>query len=91
MAQAPDLRDLASQATVYEVIGQSGGTYVFFFFPDGSVCAAHRVAAGNLASARLDFKGVKVKAALDDCGTKEIPGATYQKGTALLRRLEMNT
>ena len=88
MAQAPELRDLANQASIYEIIGQSGRTYVFFFFPDGSVCAARRVAAANQASARLDFTRVNVKAALDDCGTKDIIGTTYQKGQALLKRLE---
>ena len=91
MAQAPKLRNLAEQASIYEVIGQSGRTYIFFFFPDGSVCAACRVATGNLASACLDFTRESVKAALDDCGTEDIPGTTYQKGTALLRILEMDT
>ena len=91
MAQAPDFRDLAKQASIYEVIGQSGKTYVFFFFPDQSVCAARRVTAGNRASARLDFARVNVKAALDDCGARDIPGTTYQKGVALLKLLEGNT
>lgn len=91
MAQAPDLRNLAKETSIYEVIGQSGKTYVFFFFLDQSVCAARRVTAGNRASARLDFARVNVKAALDDCGTRDIPGTTYQKGIALLKLLEGNT
>jgi hypothetical protein len=92
MNQAPELRDLAKQASIYEVIGQSGRTYVFFFFPDGSVCAARRVAAGGPASARLDFTRVNVKAALRDCGAKDILGThTYQIGKDLFNRLESNS
>lgn len=89
MAQAPEFRDMAKQASIYEMIGQSGRTYVIFFFPDGSVCAARRVAAGNQASARLDFTGVDVKKALVDCGATDACGThTYQRGRDLLNRLE---
>jgi hypothetical protein len=89
MAQAPDLRKLANEASIYEMIGQSGKTYVFFFFPDGSVCAARRVAAANQAAARLDFTGVSVKETLYDCGAQDTIGThTYQLGKDLLTRLE---
>lgn len=89
MAQAPELRDLARQASIYEIIGQSGKAYVFFFFPDQSVCAARRVATANQACARLDFTGVEVKQALVDCGATDACGThTYQRGRDLLNRLE---
>jgi hypothetical protein len=88
MSQAPEFRDLAKQGSIYEVIGRSGKAYVFFFFPDGSVCAARRVAAGGPASARLDFTGVNVKAALKDCGAADVSGThTYQIGRDLLNKL----
>lgn len=40
MSLASDFREAAKQATIYEVIGQSGASYVIFWFPDNSVCAA---------------------------------------------------
>ena len=88
MTQASDLRDLAKQASIYEIIGQSGKTYVFFFFPD-SVCAARRVATANQACARLDFARVDVKQALVDCGATDACGThTYQRVRDLVNRLE---
>lgn len=86
MSQSSDFRDAAETAqAVYEVIGKSGRTYVFFFFPDGSVCAAQREASRNGASAKLNFE-VKIKPALRDCGVVAF-GATYQESKLLLNQL----
>ena len=85
MSSASDFRTLARRATAYEVIGASGSSYVVFWFSDGSVCAARKLPSGNRAVAKLEFR--KTKPCLDDCGTADCPGTTYQKGTELLRRL----
>jgi len=68
-------------------MGESGKSYVFFFFPDdASVCAAKKVATDNRAVAQLDFN-IPTKSALRDCGVEK-GGTTYQKGQALLKQLE---
>lgn len=86
MSSASDFKDMAQEATIYEVTGQSGAVYVIFWFPDGSVCAArHLPANGVRASARLEFQATKP--CLNDCGMADVQGTTYQKGTELLRRL----
>lgn len=85
-ALAPQLRDLGKMGTVYEVIGQSGTTYMFFWFGDGSVCAARKEPAGNRAAAQWVF--VEAKPSLDDCGVADFAGNTYQKGIELRKRLE---
>jgi len=86
MSQSSDFETVAKTAKVYEMMGASGKSYVFFFFPDKSVCAAKKVATGNRAIAQLDFD-IQTKTALRDCGI-EIHGTTYQKGQALLKQLE---
>jgi hypothetical protein len=85
MSQASDFREAAQAVTIYEVMGQSGASYVIFWFDDGSVCAARKLPTNNAAAARLEFGSVKP--CLDDCGTSDFPGSTYQKGAELLRRL----
>jgi hypothetical protein len=86
MSLASDFRETARAATIYEVMGQSGASYVIFWFNDGSVCVARKLPTDNAAMARLEFGAVKP--CLDDCGTADFPGSTYQKGAELLRRLE---
>lgn len=87
MSHASDVKDLAADATIYEVTGMSGALYVIFWFPDGSVCAARRLPSpNNRASARLEF--LETKEVLDDCGVADFEGSTYQKGRELLRRIE---
>lgn len=86
MSKASEFKISAKSAEVYEVMGESGKSYVFFFFPDNSVCAAKKVAPKIRATARVDFR-IKTKPALDDCGIV-VKGTTYQKGRELLRRLD---
>ena len=87
MSQASDVKEMASDATIYEVTGESGAVYVIFWFPDGSVCAARRLPSpSNQASARLEF--LETKECLDDCGVGDFEGTTYQKGRELLKRIE---
>lgn len=86
MSQSSEFEIEARTAKVYELIGESGAAYVFFFFHDKSVCAAKKLATKNRAVASLDFK-IKTKDALRDCGVKE-HGTTYQKGVLLLKELE---
>jgi hypothetical protein len=86
MSSASDFRTMARSATAYEVLGQSGASYVIFWFDDGSVCAARKLPSGNIAAARLEFG--ETKSCLDDCGVAGFSGTTYQKGTELLKRLE---
>ena len=87
MSLASDFKEAARSAeAIYEVIGQSGSTYIIFWFDDGSVCAAQRLPTENRAPARLKFGATKP--CLDDCGVDDFPGTTYQKGTELLQRLE---
>jgi hypothetical protein len=86
MSLASDSRSQAQAATIYEVLGESGATYLFFWFKDGSVCAARKLPSGNGASARWEFGATKP--CLDDCGLADFAGTTYQKGTELLRQLE---
>jgi hypothetical protein len=86
MSSASDFRVMAQTATAYKVLGQSGASYVIFWFDDGSVCAARQLPSGNKAAARLEFGATKP--CLDDCGTADFAGTTYQKGTELLKRLE---
>ena len=85
MSGASDFKTLAHSCTAYEAIGASGASYVVFRFADGSVCAARKLPSRNRAVARLLFGATKP--CLDDCGTADFPGTTYQKGTELLRRL----
>lgn len=89
MSQASTLAEQAKQATnIYELIGNSGATYIFFWFVDGSVTVARRKPTNNKgASAEYQF-AKNVKAALDDCGLQDFEGTTYQKGAELLRRLK---
>jgi len=86
MSLASDFRNQAQAATVYEVLGESGATYLFFWFKDGSVCAARKHPSSTSASARWEFGATKP--CLDDCGLENYPGTTYQKGAELLRRLQ---
>lgn len=86
MSQSSDFETTAKTATAYEMIGASGKTYVFFFFRDGSVCAAERVATGNRAAAQLDFE-IETKQAMRDCGGTA-RGTTYQEGAAFLKQIE---
>lgn len=89
MSQASNFADQAKQATeIYELIGESGATYIFFWFADNSITAARRKpTSNNYASAEYLF-GKNVKAALDDCGLSNFDGTTYQKGSELLKRLK---
>lgn len=86
MSQSSEFEANAKTAKVYEVIGASGKSYVFFFFSDTSVCAAKKVATDSRAVARLDFN-IETKRALRDCGIT-VHGTTYQEGRALLKQLE---
>ena len=86
MSLASDFRSQAQAATIYEVLGKSGVTHLFFWFQDGSVCAARKEPSGNVASARWKFGATKP--CLDDCGLEDYDGTTYQKGAELLRRLQ---
>jgi len=85
MSAASDFRTLA-QSAAYEVLGQSGTSYVIFWFNDGSVCAARKLPSGNKVAAHLEFG--MTKPCLDDCGVADFAGTTYQKGAELLKRLE---
>ena len=85
MSSASDFRNMAQTARIYEVLGQSGASYVIFWFDDGSVCAARKLPSGNKAAARLEFGATKP--CLNDCGVEDFPGTTYQKGAELLKRL----
>ena len=60
------------------MVGASGSVYIFFWFNDGSVCAAKKINTYNRASAGFDFE-VSTKACLDDCGAADFEGSTYQK------------
>lgn len=87
MSEASEFKQAARNATIYEVTGQSGAVYIFFWFADHSVCAARRLSAENAkASARLEFRDTKT--CLDDCGMAAFEGMTYQKGRELLKRIE---
>ena len=86
MSLASDFRNQAQAATIYEVLGESGASYQFFWFKDGSVCAARKQPSGNVASAHWEFGATKP--CLDDCGLEDYAGTTYQKGAELLRRIE---
>lgn len=85
MSSASDFRTMTRGVTAYEVLGQSGASYLVFWFGDGSVIAARKLPSGNKAVARLEFGATKP--CLDDSGVADFPGTTYQKGTELLRRL----
>ncbi len=89
MSQSSDFEKAAKTSKAYELLGEKGISYVFYFFPDHSVCAAKKVATTNRAVARLDFS-IQTKDALRDCGSRRHGTTTYQKGTALLRQLEKN-
>ena len=87
MSLASDFRSMAHNASAnYEVVGNSGASYVIFWFKDASVCAARKLPSGNQAAARLEF--AETKPCLDDCGVSDIEGTTYQKGQMLLKRLQ---
>lgn len=89
MSAASNFREKAQTAkAIYKVLGQSGASYIIFWFDDGSVCTARPVPSGNLAAARLEFGATKP--ILDDCGVADFEGTTYQKGTELLKRLEQS-
>jgi hypothetical protein len=85
MSLASDFKTAAKSAESYEVMGESGASYIFFFFPDHSVCAAKKVAPKKRATAQLIFQ-TKTKSALRDCGVV-VRGSTYQKGEELLKQL----
>jgi len=85
MSLASDFKETARSAeAIYEVVAQSGS--IIFWFDDGSVCAAQRLPSGNKAAACLEFGTTKPR--LNDCGVDDFSGATYQKGSELLRRIE---
>ncbi len=87
MSLASDFRKTAQDATaIYEVIGQSGASYVISWFVDGSVCAAQKIPTDNFAGARLHFG--ETKKCLKDCGIVEQGQTTYQMGKQLLAKLE---
>lgn len=87
MSQASEIAAQAKGATeIYEIIGESGATYIFFWFPDNSVTVARRKHAGGSVAATYEF-GKNVKGALDDCGMGDVDGTTYQKGRELLKRI----
>jgi hypothetical protein len=87
MSMASDFKDATRSArAIYEVVGQSGVSYVIFWFDDDSVCAAQKLPTDNKAAARLEFG--TTKPCLDDCGVDDFSGTTYQKGTELLRRIK---
>jgi len=85
MSLTSDFKQLAQACTAYEVIAASGASYVVFWFPDGSVCAPQKLPSGNNAAARLAFGATKP--CLDDCGTTDFRGTTYQKGSEVFRQL----
>jgi hypothetical protein len=89
MSQASDFADQAKKATaIYELIGESGAIYIFYWFADNSVTMARRqVSDTNRVSAEYLF-GKNVIKALDDCGVADFDGTTYQKGAELLKRLQ---
>jgi hypothetical protein len=87
MSKASEFKTKALHAKdIFEVIGRSGASYVFFWFTDGSVCSARRLPGENArVSARLEFE--ETMPCLDDCGTADYKGTTYEKGQELLRRI----
>jgi hypothetical protein len=88
MSRSSEFNNAAGQARdIYEVIGESGATYIFFWFSDDSVTAARRKAADTSQVAATYVFGQNTKAALDDCGMADFEGTTYQKGRELLKRL----
>ncbi|MEI7988574.1 MAG: hypothetical protein WCI88_06015 [Chloroflexota bacterium] len=86
MSAASDFWNTAQKATVYEVIGKSGVTYVIFWFFDGSVCAAHRVTSKNKASARWEFG--PIEQCLKDCGMADVVGNNEKGAWELLSKLQ---
>ena len=86
MSYASELKNYLELATCYEAIGQSGATYLFFFFKDGSVCAMKKTATDNKAAAQWVLD--QAKPCLRDCGITGYGETTYQKGQELLRRFE---
>ena len=91
MSQASDFANQAKNATsIYEVIGESGATYVFYWFGDGSITVARRQATSNQQASAEFLFGKNVKGALDDCGLRKFDGTTYQKGAELLKRLNQS-
>jgi hypothetical protein len=88
MSTSSDFKKKARQAKeIYELIGESGASYTVFWFEDGSVCGAKKIATEKRAAAKLDF-GISTKGCLDDCGMADFEGTTYQKGAELLARLQ---
>ncbi len=89
MSKASDFKQKAKDAVeIYEMIGESGATYIFFWFSDHSITVARRKpATSNEAAAEYVF-GQNAKDALDDCGMRNIDGTTYQKGSELLKRIK---
>lgn len=87
MSQSSDFEEQARKAiAIVEAIGNSGKSYVFFFFDDNSVTAAQKMAATSFSvAAQLNF-AIRVNTALNDCGVSDFDGTTYQKGRELLRR-----
>ncbi len=86
MSTATEFWNTAQKATVYEVIGKSGMTYIVFWFFDGSVCAAHKVSSKNKASARWEFG--PLEPCLKDCGLTDVVGNTQKKAWELLSKLQ---
>ncbi len=64
-AESRNFKDLAQSATIYEVMGDSGNSYVIFFMGDGSVCAAQIKPTQTRAGAQLIFS--ETKKCLLDC------------------------
>jgi hypothetical protein len=85
MSLASEFREAAQAATIYEVMGQSGASYVIFWFDDSSVCAARKLPTDNKAVARLEFGETKI--CLKDCGIAYVGQTTYQMGAELLKRM----
>lgn len=86
MSYASEIKNYLTLASCYEAIGQSGATYQFFLFKDGSVCAMKKIATKNQAAAQWVL--VQAKPCLRDCGITDGDETTYQKGQELLKRFE---
>jgi hypothetical protein len=88
MSQASNFAEQAKNArAIYEVIGDSGSTYIFYWFGDSSITVARRQATRNQIASAEFLMGKNVRRALDDCGLHDFDGTTYQKGTELLKRI----
>ena len=89
MSQASKFGEQAKNANaIYEMVGNSGASYIFFWFSDGSIIAARRLPADQGQAAAQFVFGKNTKKALDDCGLSNFNGTTYQKGQELLKRIQ---